>query len=476
MYPDPSGRGWSRRRLGLAGVAMAVSLSSVVALLGLRYAGYFDDAVAVTARMTSTGDGLPARADVRFRGMLVGAVSAVEIAERGLRQRVELALEPAAAEAIPSSVTARVVPANIFGVSSIELVDNGAAPALRAGAVIEQDTSSATVALQTTLTTLRDVLDRIQPAKLARVLATLADALDGEARLPGSTIERLDEWITEVRALPGIGELLGDLGAAAAAVNQSAPELVDALGRSVQTARTITERRAQLIDLLTAAGTATAATQELFARNPDAGKELVVGLDETFGALAADPAALTDTIRGLNTSLNRLASVFNWGPSRQMRWNVTVSFTPFRQYTAADCPRYGPQAGPRCGGASVPEVAAPQQYPTQLIPGWLSTAGPAPLPAPPGVSELSLPALPGLTLPTIPGLSLPTVPGLVIPGLTAPTSSEPPVQDPPARPISLSGSDAVAAIVGGRPNTTQLLLLGPVLAGSTVTLTPPGDH
>ncbi|MFC9659464.1 MlaD family protein [Nocardia sp. NPDC127606] len=466
MYPDPSGRGWSRGRLNLAGVAMTMSLSGVVALLGLRYAGHFDDTVPVTALMTSTGDGLPARADVRFRGLLVGAVSAVEIAEQGLRQRVELELKPDAAAAIPASVTARVVPANIFGVTGIELVDNGsAATSLRPNAVIEQDHSRATVALQTTLTTLRDVLDRIQPAKLARVLATLAEALDGDARLPGSTIERLDQWITEVRALPGVGDLLGDLGAATAAVNQSAPELADALGRSVQTARTITERRAQVIELLTSAGTATDATQALFARNPDAGKELVVGLDETFGALAADPSALSDTVIGLGESLSRLATVFNWGSSKQMQWDVTVSFTPFRQYTAADCPHYGGQAGPRCGTASVPDSPAPQSYPAQLIPGWLSAAGPSPVPTLPG-----LPALPGIpSLPNIPGLSLP---GLVVPGITIPANSTPQQTVPHVRPIALTGPDAVAAFLGTRPNTTQLLLLGAALTGATVTAEP----
>ncbi|MEV0768714.1 MlaD family protein [Nocardia salmonicida] len=471
MYPDPSGRGWSRGRLSVAGVAMALSLSGVVALLGLRYAGHFEETVAVTALMTSTGDGLPARADVRFRGLLVGTVSAVEIAEKGLSQRVGLDLEPAAAGAIPASVTARVVPANIFGVTSVELVDNGpAATPLRAGSVVEQDTSRATVALQTTLTTLRDVLNRIQPAKLARVLATLAEALDGDTRMPGSTIERLDQWITEVRALPGIGDLLGDLGAATAAVNQSAPELADALGKSVQTAHTITVRRNQVIALLTSAGAATDATQALFARNPDAGKELVVGLDETFGALAADPSALSETVTALGDSLSRLATVFNWGPSKQMQWDVTVSFTPFRQYTAADCPRYGSQAGPRCDTGSIPDSLAPQSYPAQLIPGWLSTAGPAPIPTMP-----ALPTLPNIpALPNIPGLSLP---GLVIPGITVPAGSAPP---PPGRagPVAQTGPAAVAAFLGKRPNTTQQLLLGSVLTGATVTVAPPssGGH
>ncbi|MBC7300569.1 MAG: MCE family protein [Nocardia sp.] len=472
MYPDPSGRGWSRGRLGVAGVAMALSLSAVVALLGLRYAGHFEETVQVRALMTSTGDGLPARADVRFHGLLVGTVAQVEIAEKGLSQRVDLDLEPAAAAAIPASVTARVVPANIFGVTAVELVDNGpAAISLRAGAVVEQDTSRATVALQTTLTTLRDVLNRIQPAKLARVLATLAEALDGDARLPGSTIERLDQWITEVRALPGIGDLLGDLGAATAAVNQSAPELADALGKSVQTAHTITVRRNQVIALLTSAGTATDATQALFARNPDAGKELVVGLDETFGTLAADPAALSETVIALGDSLSRLATVFNWGPSKQMQWDVTVSFTPFRQYTAADCPRYGSQAGPRCDTGSIPDSPAPQAYPTQLIPGWLSAAGPAPIPTLP-----ALPVLPNIpALPNIPGLSLP---GLVIPGITAPAGATAREPGHRAEPVALTGPAAVTAFLGKRPNTAQQLLLGAVLTGATVTVAPPtsGGH
>ncbi|WP_280338426.1 hypothetical protein [Nocardia neocaledoniensis] len=226
----------------------------------------------------------------------------------------------------------------------------------------------------------------------------------------------------------------------------------------MQPARTTPARRAGGVELLTAAGSATDATQDLFARNPDAGKELVVGLDETFGALAADPSALTDTVTGLGTSLTRLATVFNWGPSKQMRWDITVSFTPFRQYTAADCPRYGALSGPRCGGPSVPETAAPQTYPAQLLPGWLATAGPAPMPG-----------LPTLTAPALPGLSLPPIPGLVVPGLTAPASR--------TEPIVLTGPDAVAALVGGKPNLTELLLLGTVLTGATVTLdTPAGGH
>ncbi|MFI9510514.1 MlaD family protein [Nocardia sp. NPDC052566] len=462
MILDPSGRGPTARQLTLAGLAMTAATALALALLGLRYTGRFDDTVPVVAVLTSTGDGLPAHADVKFRGMLVGSVAAVEVMAKGERQQAALDLKPDVAGMIPANVTARVIPSNIFGVTAIELVDNGrAAETLRAGARIPEDTSAATVQLQTTLSVLRDVLDHIQPEKLGRVLATLADALDPSARVPGSTIERLDTWLTEVRAIPGIGTLLGDLGAAASALSASAPDLVGVLSESVTTARTLTERRDRLIALLTNAGGAVDSVNSLFARNPNSGKEFVAGVDELFGSLAEDARAIPETAANLNVALGKLRSVFHYGPGRQMVWKMDVSFTPFQQYTAKDCPRYGAMAGPRCGGPTIPEVAPPQEFPAQLRPQWLESAGPAPVIAP---------QLPGL--PAIPGLTMPGLPP--IPGITAPASAT--VGPRVAAPAALRGSDAVAAIVGGTPNMAQYLLLSPVLAGGSLTVTEGGGR
>ncbi|PXX68401.1 virulence factor Mce-like protein [Nocardia tenerifensis] len=443
MIIDPSGRGPSARQLSLAGLALTTVTLLLLSLLGLRYTGRFEDNVGVVAVLTSTGDGLPEHADVKFRGMIVGSVAGVEVVAKGERQRAELDLKPDVASMIPAAVTARVIPNNIFGVTAIELVDNGqTAEVLRAGAEIPEDTSEGTVQLQTTLSVLRDVLDNIQPEKLGRVLATLADALDPAARVPGSTIERLDQWLTQVHAIPGIGDLLGDLGRAATALSVSAPDLVGVLSESVTTARTLTERRDRLVALLTNANGAVDSVNSLFARNPDAGKEVVSGVDELFGSLAEDPRALPETAANLNVALHKLRSVFGFGPSRQMIWKMDVSFTPFQQYTAADCPHYGSMAGPRCGGPSVPETAPSQEFPAQQTPKWLDAAGPAPV----------LPAIPGIPL---------------IPGLTAPAAAKDPAPNPQGS-SGLRGTDAVAAIVGGPPTAAQYLLLSPLLAGGSV--------
>lgn len=466
---------------------MLTTVAVLLYLLALRYTGYFEDKVPVTIVLTSTGDGLPSRADVKFRGMVVGRVAAVDVVARGVEQKASVELNPAVASTIPVNVTARVIPNNLFGVTAIELVDNGPeSKTLGAGATIAEDTGSETVALQTTLNVLRDVLENIQPEKLGRVLATLSAALDPSVRVPGSTVERLDSWLTQVRQTPGVDALLGDLGRASIALSQSAPELVGVLSESVTTARTLAERRSNLIALLTTGNATVDSVNSLFARNPDAGKFLVSGLDDLFGGLADDPQAIPYTAANLNVALQRLATTFHFGPARQMVWKMDVSFTPFQQYTAQDCPHYGNQYGPRCGGATVPEVPPEQDYPPQLTPRWLDAAGPAPVPPTPlGAMGLVLPGLPALPgLPFIPGL--PSIPGISpVPNPVAPTEpdaqgpgvpAEPEAQSPdvPVRPVALRGSDAVAAIVGGRPTVAQYLLLSPVLAGGSVTVAGPG--
>ncbi|WP_067691171.1 MlaD family protein [Nocardia jejuensis] len=459
MLLDPSGRGPTARRLTLSGIAVLSTVALLLLLLSMRYTGRFESKVPVVATLTSTGDGLPTNADVKFRGMVVGRVEAVDIVSKGESQRASLWLKPGIAQTIPANVTARVIPNNIFGVTAVELVDNGpTADTLRSGATIAEDTGATTVQLQTTLNVLRNVLNNIQPEKLGRVLATLSAALDPSARVPGSTIERLDTWMTQIRGLPEMGTLLGDLGRAATALSQSAPELVGVLSESVTTAKTLTEQRASLVALLTNGGSAIDTVNTLFAANPDSGKFLVSGLNDLFGSLAKDPQAIPFAISNLNTALHRLQSVFTFGPHRQMVWTMDVSFTPFQQYTAKDCPQYGAQAGPRCGTASVADSAPAQEFPAAQLPQHLGAAGPAPVTPGP----ISVPGLPAL--PAVPGL--PSIPGLpAIPGITAPAAQDTTPAAGGAAPIALRGRDAVAAIVGGEPTMAQLLLLSPVLAG-----------
>src|SRR5690606_11478181 len=267
---------------------------------------------------------------------------------------------------------------------------------------------SSDLALQDTLTTVQNILDRIDPMQFGRVLGTLSYALDGSGRAPGSTIERIDHWLTSVdESIPDLGVFLQDFADSTHALNESAPELMDVLASSVQTAKTIADRREQLVDVITGAGSMVDQVNDLFARNPNTGKELTVGLNQTFGALAANPASITNAISNLNTSARNLRTTFTWGPQQQMVWNAGVSFTPFNPNTVADCPRYGDLAGPSCFTA--PAVADPGYLPEQMKPRRLPAADGLPV----------LPPIPGL--PPMPGVAT----EVGVPAPAAPSADNP---------------------------------------------------
>ncbi|GAA5106674.1 MCE family protein [Nocardia iowensis] len=479
------------RQLLLAGVGGLVVLAVVLGFLMARYQGYFVEKVNVTANLTTTGDGLPSDADVKFRGVLVGAVKEVEVAAKGELQKVKIEVKPEFAKGVPANVTARVVPSNLFAVTSVELVFNGPADQyLREGSVIEEDRSAGTIALQDTLTTVRNILDQIDPVQFGRVLGTLSQALDGSGRMPGSTVERFDRWLQSVDdSIPNLGVLLGDFSSSVHALNQSAPELLGVLGTSVETARTIADRRSELVALITGTGNTVDTVNNLFARNGDVGKQVTQGTSDMFGAVAADPNAITQTILNLGELTRRMDSTFTWGPQKQQVWNAGITLTPYKPYTVADCPRYDELAGPSCFTA--PAVNELPPMPDKLKPRKLDSAAGLPpvlpmpgLPLIPGITtpdarpaEGAVPSMPnpfagtpleGL-IPMLPGFGQPPAPAPAPapdPAPVAPAAA--PASIPSAGAISYQGDAAITTLLGRKPTTAEYLLLSSILKGGTM--------
>lgn len=477
------------RQLLIAGAAGLVVFALILGFLTARYKGYFVEKVNVTANLTTTGDGLPAQADVKFRGILVGSVKEVSVAAKGELQEVHIEMKPEYTDGIPANVTARVVPSNLFAVTSVELVYNGAAGAhLKEGSQISEDRSKGTIALQDTLTTVRNILSKIDPIQFGRVLGTLSYALDGSGRMPGSTIERVDKWLLAVdESIPDLGVMLGDFSSSLRALNQSAPELMGVLADSVKTAQTISDRRGELISLIAGTSATVDKVNTLFARNPDVGKQVTSGTSEMFGALSDDPGAIPQAIANLNNSVRKLATTFHWGAQKQMVWNLGLTFTPYKPYTRDDCPRYGELAAPSC--ATAPLISDPGTLPESLRPKALdSAAGLPPATLPPG-----FPSIPGLNTGeiTTPSVAKPDAgnpfagtplqglfPNLVPPAAGAP-AAEPapaaaPASAPIAGPVAYNSDDAITQILGRRPTAGEYLLLSSILRGGTLQVTESG--
>ena len=114
----------SRRSVLAAGGHRVLGVAFLVLLLLFVWATYaiftkkFVDFVPVTLKTSSIGLQLPALADVKIRGVIVGDVR--EIDSSGDGATLSLAIDPAQADIIPANTTARIVPKTLFGEKYVE--------------------------------------------------------------------------------------------------------------------------------------------------------------------------------------------------------------------------------------------------------------------------------------------------------------------------------------------------------------------
>lgn len=417
----------SNTRLLLRGVALLLGTVLVAAAAIAKSEGVFAGHVQVVALLDDVGDGLPGGSDVKFRGALVGRVDGVQPAFDGGTNAIALTLDPHFAQSIPASVTARVVPGNVFAVSSIQLVDNGPAPAVRAGSRIVQDQSLATVQFQTALTKLRNVLGaagRPGSADTVGVLAAVAEATDGrgdELTRAGGGAKRIVDEFNRLMTPDGTVPTLQVLSDALRGLQNSSPNLLEAVHRAVVPMHTIAEKRAALTDFLSAGNTTFDTMGTAFENQTDRMIVITTQLSPVLGVIA-DGADQFPVIVSRMNNLSKRFFAEVWNPERKHgTGKFMLVFTPNRMYTRQDCPRYGNLAGPSCTTAPV----------TQDVPALAPMTDPRNYPLPRTQSG----------------------------GNVGPVGSA-------------EERAAMAELLGPEPNPASELLLGPVVRGNTVQVVP----
>ncbi|MFV9634550.1 MCE family protein [Mycobacterium neumannii] len=382
---DLDGRGPTDRQLIGAGIAVVVVLSLVSITLLVKATGRLDPFVRVVANLVNVGDGLPQRSDVKYHGVLVGAVDSVVPAAHGEPNYVHINLDPHYARSIPATVTARVVPSNVFAVSSVQLVDRGGGPgpAISAGASIAEDTELPTVLFQTTISKLRDILaatGRGREDKTVGILAAVNEATENrrtELLAGGAQLNRLIDQLDAIVATDPGPTTVSALIDATRGLQATAPELIDALHMAVEPMRTLVQQRAQL-DALISGGLHTMGTTHTALNNhTDRLVTTTTELTPVMGILADTSHHWLPAFVKLNGLSDKF---FNevWRPERDVgNMRMNLSLTPSYTYTRADCPRYGELLGPSCYTAplvvtrpELPDVLLPQNYqpPKDLAP------------------------------------------------------------------------------------------------------------
>jgi ABC-type transporter Mla subunit MlaD len=503
------GRGPSDRQLLGCGIATLLVAALATGALLVKSTGRLDNYVGVVADILNVGDGLPQKSDVKYHGVLVGSVTDVIPAANGKPNYVHIDLKAAYAPTIPAAVTARVVPSNVFAVSSMQLVDRSAAPPIRAGAHIREDTELPTVLFQSTISKLRDVLaatGRGREDHSVGILAAVNAATENrrvKLLTSGAQLNRLLDQLNSIVASDTGPSTVSALIDATHGLADTAPELLNALHKGVEPMQVFAERRAQLTTLVTGGAHTMNTARDAVANHIDQLIGITTHLTPALGDLAQNSHKWVPAF----TKLNMLSRKFLdevWMPELDTpNMRVNLSLTPSYMYTRADCPHYGDLKGPSCYTApeiqvrpSMPEVLMPQNYqpPKDLAPppgtvvgtdGNLIAVGPPLVNPNPNLVDPNPPVPPWLSpAPPVPGTANPNN-TVAQPNPTAPPGTPPAsgTGSASAAPSSYGGNIGpvggpqernALALLTGRPATTATqLLLGPVARGARATVGAP---
>ena len=324
-----------------------VFLALVVLSVYLVYATFtkkFTDYDKVKVDTSVIGLQLPARADVKIRGVIVGEVLDMSATADGAE--LTLGLYPGQVHTIPANVTASIVPKTLFGEKYVSLIvpDEPSPEPISAGATIKRTQVSTEV--EKVLSDLYPLLRTVEPAELNQTLNALATALEGRGDEIGQNLETVDSYLKRLN--PQIPALVEDLRLTASVSNTYAdvlPQIGDILHNTVITTGTLETREDRLHQLLNDV-TAFSGTARGFLQ--DNGDNLIRLGDVSRAQLRVLARYSTEfpcLLGGIVNAGKLQAEAF-----RGFTLHIVLETLPNqpRAYTPADQPRLGDDRGPTC--------------------------------------------------------------------------------------------------------------------------------
>jgi phospholipid/cholesterol/gamma-HCH transport system substrate-binding protein len=327
------------RVLGVAFLALLVFFG------WLTYAIFnktFTDYVPVTLQASKTGLQLPTNADVKIRGVLVGAVRGRTVTADGVR--LDLGIYPDKLGVIPANVSARIQPKTLFGEKYVALLvpDQPAPAAITAGTVITQ--SAVSIEVEKVLSDIYPLLRAVQPADLNYTLTAVATALEGRGEQLGENLAVLDDYLQRVNPqVPRLVEDLRMLGDVSDAYRAVLPELARLLRNTVTTGTTFLEKEQKIQALFDDVAAFSGATERFLERN---GENIIRLADlsraqlPVFAKYAPEYPCL---LNGIVDVVPREAEAFR---GHTLHINLELLPTQPRGYGPQDDPVYGAKNGP----------------------------------------------------------------------------------------------------------------------------------
>jgi phospholipid/cholesterol/gamma-HCH transport system substrate-binding protein len=321
----------------------------------------FVDYVPVTLEASKIGLQLPALADVKVRGVIVGDVR--EIDSTGDGARLQLAIDPEDAGIIPSNATARILPKTLFGEKyvALQIPDQPAPESISAGDVINE--SEVAIEVEKVLADIYPLLRTVQPAQINYTLNAIATALEGRGEQIGENLVVLDDYLKQTNPqIPLLVDDLRKLGEVSEVYRDVVPELANLLRNSVSTGRTFIEKEQKIQAFFGDVAGFSSTSKDFLEQNGDN----IIRLSEQgqrqlplFEKYAPEYPCL-------------LQSMVSWTPSMEnvyrgytLHINLETIPNQPRGYGVQDDPQYADERGPIDEGSC---RAAPR-YSQQNLPG-----------------------------------------------------------------------------------------------------------
>lgn len=336
-------------RLRAHGLVGLVALATVIAVAVAAYLQAFTPVVTVSLVADRAGLLMDQDAEVRLRGVRVGAVRSVEPGADG-GAVLQLALDPEMAERVPADATAQIRPATMFGAKNVHLI----VPAGPVSSSISEGdrihTEHVTTEINDIFAGLRGFLTTVEPSQLNATLGALAATLDGRGAQLGTYASQLNTYLSRLN--PSLGALRTDIRGTtdvAGLYAKVTPDVADIAENLSTSSRSLTEAEVRLhAFLLELSGTARKGARFLATIQ----RPLVTSMDTlnpTLRLLARYSPMLTCTIKGLNEARKRLESALgNDLPGIQ----AVTSFLPGQEgyKYPRDLPKFVTGNGPHCYG------------------------------------------------------------------------------------------------------------------------------
>jgi phospholipid/cholesterol/gamma-HCH transport system substrate-binding protein len=336
---------------------LALSVWLVSAVFTQKFTA-FDE---VTLKTSTTGLNLPAKADVKVRGVIVGQVNKAESEGKGAT--LLLGIKPDLIKSIPSNVTAALVPKTLFGEKYVDLniPSDPSSESLRAGDKITQ--TKLPIEVERVLNDLYPLLRTVQPAELNYTLNALATALEGRGDKLGESLETLNSYLTRLN--PQIPALIDDIKLLATVTDTYAdvvPDLAATLRNTVKTGNTLVTKEQKLNAFLTDLTSFSNTTKSFLDQNGDNIIRLGQLSEPILALLERYSSTFPCLLEGIVKQAPRLGETF-----RGFIFHINLKLLPKqpRGYTAADRQVFGADNAPNCAGLPNPPIP---YYPARQFP------------------------------------------------------------------------------------------------------------